>query len=260
MRRRRREEESKGEQGWLLTYSDVITLVLCMFVMLYSFSTIDIQKFEALVQSLNQTFSGVLDGGKIIDPEPKDNLPIDIDDLDQDDNKDELDKDKDKDKDEDHSKDKDFDKELLEVYEKITNLIRDYGLEDQVFIGVESKGVEIRFTDGVFFDSGSAALKPSAFDLLNRLTYIFMEIDNEILVEGHTDNRPINTPQFPSNWELSTSRALSVVRYFERQGINPERMGALGYGEYRPIATNNTAEGRQANRRVNIVVLRIVED
>ena len=256
MRRRKFEEESKSEQSWLLTYSDVITLVLCMFVMLYSFSTIDVQKFERLVSSLNQTLSGVLDGGKIIDPEPRDNLPIDVDEIDLDQKDDELDKDKDEDK----SNEKDFDKDLLEVYQKITNLIRDYGLEDQVFIGIESKGVEIRFTDGVFFDSGSALLKPSAYDLLNRLTKIFKEIENEILVEGHTDDRPINTPQFPSNWELSTSRALSVVRYFERQGVEPERMGAVGHGEYRPVATNNTAEGRQANRRVNIVVLRIVED
>lgn len=241
MRRRKREEEKKGEQSWLLTYSDVITLVLCMFVMLYSFSTIDVQKFERLVQSLNQSLSGVLDGGRIIDPEPKDDLPIEDDDIDQD------------------QGDKDTDRELLEVYQKITRLIREYGLEDQVFIGVESKGVEIRFADGVFFDSGRAILRPTAFDLLNRLANILNEIDNEILVEGHTDNVPINTPQFPSNWELSTSRALSVVRYFESQGINPARMGALGFGEYRPIATNITPEGRQANRRVNIVVLRVGE-
>lgn len=254
MRRRRREEESKGEQSWLLTYSDVITLVLCMFVMLYSFSTIDIQKFEALVQSLNQTFSGVLDGGQIIDPDNKDNLPIDVDDK-----HDEEDKDNDLDKD-DELNTEDFDKELLEVYEKILNLIIEHGLEDQVFVGVESKGIEIRFNDGVFFDSGSAALKSSANQMLNKLAKIFKKIDNEILVEGHTDNRPINTPQFPSNWELSTSRAISVVKYFVNQGIDPTRIGALGFGEYRPIETNGTAQGRQANRRVNVIVLRMAED
>ncbi|SES79447.1 OmpA family protein [Anaerobranca gottschalkii] len=235
MRRRKIQEESSSQHNWLLTYSDVITLVLCMFVMLYSFSTIDMQKFQQLVASLNQSLSGVLDGGKIIDINDLDNLPID-DDEDQD--------------------QKDQDDELLETYQQLVGLIKEYGLEDSIYVGIETKGIEIRFKDSILFDSGKADLKPSAFELLNKLTLILQKIDNEILVEGHTDNIPINTLIFPSNWELSAGRAISVVKYFVDQGISPNRLGALGYGEYRPIATNKTREGRLANRRVNIIVLR----
>lgn len=244
MRRRKFNDESQSQQNWLLTYSDVITLVLCMFVMLYSFSTIDAQKFEQLVNSLNQTLSGVLDGGKIISPDPRDDLPIDVEDP----------------ADNDQDKQDEFDKEeknLEETLKKISELIVEHGLEDFVFIGMETKGIEIRFSDGVFFDSGSALIKPSATELLNKLSLILMELENEILVEGHTDNRPMNSPQFPSNWELSTGRSISVVKYFINRGIEPSRVGALGFGEYRPIDTNSTPEGRQANRRVNIIVLRM---
>lgn len=249
MRRRKREEESSG-QDWLLTYSDVITLVLCMFVMLYSFSTIDAQKFDLLIASLSESFSGVLDGGKIISPEDLDNIP--------------RDEDTDPSQDEDPAKDEEppidegdgIDYEFLEIYEKIVALISDYGLENRVFIGVEPRGVEIRFDDGIFFDPGRADIKVSAIEMLDNLTQIFGEIDNEIHIEGHTDAIPINTVQFPSNWELSTSRAISVVKYLKSSGIEPERLGALGFGEYRPIDTNATSEGRKANRRVNIIVVR----
>jgi chemotaxis protein MotB len=235
-RRRNQEESSSSQQSWLLTYSDVITLVLCMFVMLYSFSTIDMQKFQQLVASLNQSLSGVLDGGKIIDINDLDNFPIDEDDEDREN----IDK----------------EDELYETYQKLVGLIREYGLEDSIYIGIETKGIEIRFRDNILFDSGKADLKPSAFEFLEKVTLILKEIDNEILVEGHTDNVPMNTIQFPSNWELSAGRAISVVKYFVDKGIEPERLGALGYGEFRPIATNSTPEGRQANRRVNIIVLR----
>ncbi len=233
MRRHRINEERKGQDSWLLTYSDVITLVLCMFIMLYSFSTIDAQKFQQLVTSLNQSFSGVLDGGKIIIQDPLDELPR-----------------------EDEPSEPGEDKEIQETYEKVVSLIEEYGLTDQVYVGIGIKGVEIRFSDSVFFDSGKADIKPGAMELLNKLSAIFLDIENEVLVEGHTDNIPMYSLQFPSNWELSAGRAISVVKHFIAQGVEPERLGALGFGEYRPIDTNSTAQGRQQNRRVNVIVMR----
>ncbi|QNO16425.1 OmpA family protein [Alkalicella caledoniensis] len=240
MRRRRSKDESVGQDNWLLTYSDVITLVLCMFIMLYSFSTIDAQKFQQLVTSLNQSFSGVLDGGKIISPDELDNIP--------------------KEEEPPLDEGEEIDEEFISTYEQILSLINDYGLEDRVFIGIEPKGVEIRFSDGIFFAPGRADIKSSAMELLDKLTGIFQEIDNEIHIEGHTDTIPINTVQFPSNWELSAGRAISVVKHFEEKGIDSQRLGALGFGEYRPIDTNETPQGRQANRRVNIIVLRSSAD
>ncbi|WP_353892089.1 OmpA family protein [Proteinivorax hydrogeniformans] len=233
-RRRRHEESSKGQQNWLLTYSDVITLVLCMFVMLYSFSTIDAQKFEQLVQSLNQSFSGVLDGGKIVDPAD------DLDNL--------LPPDAEGDEEED---------ELRDVFEEIEELVKQHGLEEEVAIGYTPIGIEITFDNATLFDSGSAELREESYDVLENIGEILSEVDNLITVEGHTDDVPMNSAQFPSNWELSSSRAISVVRYLKQTNdIKPHRLSATGYGEYNPIATNETERGRQKNRRVNVVILK----
>ncbi|WP_350344959.1 OmpA family protein [Proteinivorax tanatarense] len=235
MRRRRRQDDSGGnQQNWLLTYSDVITLVLCMFVMLYSFSTIDAQKFEQLVESLSQSFSGVLDGGKVVDPEENlDNLlPPDQDDGEEDD-------------------------ELRDVFEQVQELIEQQGLEDEVAIGFTPIGVEITFDNATLFDSGSADLRGESFDILASIGEVIAEIDNYITVEGHTDNVPQSSIEFPSNWELSASRAISVVRYLKQNNdIQPHRLSATGYGEYNPIASNDTERGRQKNRRVNVVILK----
>lgn len=114
----------------------------------------------------------------------------------------------------------------------------------------------VRFADQVFFDLGKADLKPEAVEILNRLGPILKGIPNPIRIEGHTDNLPINTAQFPSNWELSTYRATRVIRYFiEELGFSPDKLSAAGYGEYRPIADNDTPEGRSLNRRVDIVII-----
>jgi chemotaxis protein MotB len=128
----------------------------------------------------------------------------------------------------------------------------------QVSVGMEERGLVITFVDEVLFDSGKTVVKPGAYDVLNRVADILKDkvIDKNIGVEGHTDNQPIKYSGWKSNWELSTARATSVLHYLvDNCGIAPERLQATGYGEYRPVASNLTNEGRQRNRRVEIIIL-----
>ena len=131
-------------------------------------------------------------------------------------------------------------------------------IEDkQVKLEVAEKGLVITFVAEVLFDSGKAKLRKESFPILNKVVRILDEEvpDNNIGIEGHTDNIPIKYSPWKSNWELSAQRALSVLYYLESEGINPKRLSAIGYGEYQPVASNDTAEGRQTNRRVEIVIL-----
>ncbi|MCM8787609.1 MAG: OmpA family protein [Candidatus Omnitrophica bacterium] len=140
---------------------------------------------------------------------------------------------------------------LLE--ERLSQEIKD----SQVRLKMEEKGLVITFVAEVLFDSGKAILKPESLPILDKVVMILKEEvpENNIGIEGHTDNQPIKYSGWKSNWELSTHRALSVLHYLESKGISPERLSATGYGPYKPVASNATAKGRQLNRRVEIVIL-----
>lgn len=236
-RRRRKEDESldKGSPAWMTTYSDMVTLLLAFFIILFSFSTIDEYKFEQAMASLQKAL-GILDGGKtIVTKEPL----VDFTDLTL----------------EERMELRDI-QQMEEVIRLLEDHLRDAGVYEYVTITIEERGAVVKFADQVLFDSGRAVLRLEALDILHEVAVVLNDIPNHIRIEGHTDNRPINTVQFPSNWELSTTRATNVLRYLvEEEGISPTRISAAGYGEYRPIETNSTPEGRQANRRVDIVIL-----
>lgn len=129
--------------------------------------------------------------------------------------------------------------------------------DKQVRLSMEEKGLVITFVSEVLFDSGKANLKPESFGSLDKVAKILVENvpENNIGIEGHTDNEPIKHSKWKSNWELSAHRALSVLEYLEGKGVNPQRLSASGYGEYKPVASNDTTQGRQLNRRVEIVIL-----
>ena len=129
--------------------------------------------------------------------------------------------------------------------------------EQKVSLGIEEKGLVITFVDSVLFDSGKAKLRSTASKSLDKVVKVCRRqvADREIGIEGHTDNQPIKYSGWKSNWELSTARATSVLHYLVKKGISPERLSATGFGEFRPVTTNKTAEGRQKNRRVEIVIL-----
>ena len=129
--------------------------------------------------------------------------------------------------------------------------------DKEVKLKMEERGLVITVLAEVLFDSGKAKLRKESFPILDKVAKILKEElrNHNIGIEGHTDNQPIKYSGWKSNWELSAHRALSVLHYLEEKGINPARLSAIGYGEYRPVASNDTPEGRQLNRRVEIVVL-----
>lgn len=148
------------------------------------------------------------------------------------------------------------DKNLDNLYNQVKAYIQSHNLQGNVSIINEQRGVQITLKDVVLFDTGDAAIKPAAQVFLDGLVPFFKELNNPIVIEGYTDDQPISTAQFPTNWELSSGRAVGVVRFLIGKGVDPTRLSGVAYGQYHNIAPNNSAEGRQTNRRVNIVILR----
>lgn len=224
-----------------MTFSDMVFLLLCFFVMLFSFSSLDVQKFQSLISSF-QGAIGVLDGGRSLIPDDSAfssmgamDSPawLNVGALRQ--------------------------NQAVALYENLQRIIESEGLEGTVVLDVEERGIIVRFADQVLFDLGEAELKPEFRAVLERFAQVLRSWEYPIRVEGHTDNLPIATAKFPSNWELSVVRATTVVRFLIEQGVQPDLLSAVGYGEYKPIADNNTPEGRAQNRRVDVVLL-LTED
>lgn len=236
--RRRKEKASTGPPppgSWLTTYSDMVTLLLCFFVVLFSMASVDVEKFQAMVISLQSAF-GVLGGrtaiegpgveGATILPEPGSTV-IDM-------------------------------SQITELYHDIQSFLIEEGIADMVEAVLEERGVIIRFRDSVLFDTGRADIRPDGARIIDTIATYLVRIPNHVRIEGHADNVPIRNARYPSNWELSTARATSVIRYLlTKTDISPERLSAAGYGEYRPVAPNDTPENRARNRRVDLVLLRL---
>ena len=146
--------------------------------------------------------------------------------------------------------------EFKKIEENIKAFLKAKGAEDKVKLEIDPRGLVISLKDTEFFDSGKATVRAQSMYLLDNIFEAISKYSNSIRIEGHTDNVPIKTSQFSSNWELSTARATNIVHYLiDVHGFPPEKISAIGYGEYRPIADNSTEEGRQKNRRVDVVVL-----
>lgn len=230
-RRRRQEESSGGSPEWLTTYSDLVTLLLCFFILLFSFSSVDAEKFRTIMASF-QGGSGVLDGGTSLD------IPINtIEDY------------------------MDVESDLKSLIEHLDEYVETLGLGERLEIKPEERGVVIRFMDNVLFDSGSAEIKPESLEILKSVAELLNREEfssRQIKVEGHTDSDPIlRSSKFPTNWELSSARATNVLRYLvEVEGIEGNRISSSGYSYYRAILPNDTPENKAKNRRVDIVILR----
>lgn len=220
---RRMTRRHENVDRWLITYADMITLLLALFVMLYAMSAVNQEKFGALTQAMRREFQllpehqggKIVGAGQIVDP-------------------------------------------LEQQAEQLREYLQQSGLSQQARIRSEERGLVISLvSDGALFDLGSANLKPSARQILDRVVQVLRAVPNPVLIEGHTDNLPIRTAQFPSNWELSAARAAVVLRYLsQRGGIAPERLIAVGYADTRPLVPNTSPEGRAQNRRVDIAILK----
>lgn len=243
-RYKRCEDEHENTHLWLLTYSDVVTLCLTFFVLLYSFSTLDAHKWRSLVGSL-QGALGVLDGGKSsIEDDFFESGSIDVQIPDVPQNEAE------------YRAYLEEQKKLQAIQEKFNQYIEDHKLQGSVTTNIEERGMVIRFQDSVLFPKSSAELHNESRIILTDLATIFLDLGCPIRIEGHTDNLPIHTARYPSNWELSTARATNVLRYLTAQGIAGKLLSAVGYGEFHPIAENTNEENRRKNRRVDIVLIR----
>lgn len=231
------EDSSQREAPWLNTYADMVTLILCFFVLLFAMSAINVRKFQAVIASL-QGALGILDRSSQPALPPPDEGVFDAEQLRLQLLAQEM-------------------AQMRAMAETFRKELGKLGLSDKVSVEIEERGVVFRFADAVLFDIGKAELRPEARSVLKVVGQMVKKVSNPVRVEGHTDNWPIHTEKFPSNWELSTGRATSVVRFLiEEVGVPPKRLQAAGYGEFHPIDSNETAEGRQRNRRVDVILLR----
>ncbi len=251
MARKKKPEEHVNHERWLVSYADFITLLFAFFVVMYSISSVNEGKYRVLSDSISSAFNPSEAGLPI-----KLNNPLKAPIVSR----------------AAMSSQDSSDTQSLSAYggveasrkdkinlRKIASRIsKDLSpLIDNKFVKVKKNDlwIEIEIKSSVLFGSGRASLQAKARPVLRDVAKVLSDFNNQIQVEGFTDNVPIDTEDFQSNWELSAARAANVVHLFSRAGVKPSRLSAVGYGEFKPIADNNTAKGRQANRRVKIIVL-----
>lgn len=242
-------ESDHIDESWLIPYADLLTLLLALFIVLFSMRSEDQAKATAIIESLYNAFNTVSvfetnSGGQtpsntnytdqtpVPSPMPEPEKKPESGELSAEEQK------------------------LQDLYSKLQQYIDEHQLNAVISLTDLTEGIQITFKDTIVFDPGSAHLKENFTPILGDIAKMLSTTDNPINIEGHTDNRPMNSAEFPSNWELSSARALSVVHYFQSKSIDPNRLRFTGYGEFKPIAPNDTDANREANRRVNIVILR----
>lgn len=229
MAKKKKQEESAagGAPGWMVTYGDLMSLLLTFFVLLVSFSSIQESKFLQALGSLKGAL-GVLPKYEstvfrqyILMPRLNRRERV----------------------------------RVTMLMKKLRQALEEKKLQKHVKLNVKENGILIRIDAPVLFDLGKANLKPEIYPILDKIVELTMGWPNEIRIEGHTDNLPIHTKEFPSNWELSAARAISVLRYFVSKGVPSSRLSAVGYGEFHPLVPNTSPENRAKNRRVEIYIL-----
>jgi chemotaxis protein MotB len=253
--RRRRNQDTKKENGerWVISYADFMTLLLATFVVLYAVSSINVSRYRAAAEALSAVFTGkviVPDRGTGANPDgmfqnqpapvPKPVVKLNT---------------PQKGVPNVSEKIRERIAKLDQAYKNLSNLLKDVIDKGQVHIAHNGLSVVIDISASVLFDSGKADLTTSALGVIDQIGVVLKDQPYSIQVNGFTDNAPIHTAQFNSNWELSAMRAISVVRRFVNDGVDPSRLVGAGYGEYHPVAGNETPEDKAKNRRVSIVVV-----
>lgn len=229
MKFKRKPEPPKSNPRWLVTFNDLTMLILVFFILLFSMSQIDMMKFRALAESFANR--NIFDFYPSIVPGstgPGHNMSNGDGEM----------------------------EDLQELVEDIRGYLKKNGLEDVIVANRTERGVVIVLQEQVLFETGRAEIINGTNDFLDKVGTALQGIPNIVKVEGHTDDRPINTYRYPSNWELSSARSSSVIRYLsEKHELNSNRFIAVGYGDTRPVAPNTSSENWTKNRRVEIVIL-----
>ena len=244
-RNKKGEAEKENSERWLLTYSDMITLLMLFFIVLYSMSQIDVAKYTQISQALESAFAGGNWG--IFESEPNagsrqlftagrgllrtnDKYPL--------------------------VKNKPPAKKK-KVYNQVITVLQPYIKADKVRVVSNENGIVISLSSDLFFDPGSAQIVKENTSVLDTVSGVLSKLDNNIRIEGHTDDQPLTAvnQQYHSNWELSSQRAINILEYFETKGVRSKNMSAVSFGSTRPIEDNSIPEGRAYNRRVDVVIV-----
>ena len=254
MRRRRQPpEELHNKERWLISYADFITLLFAFFVVMYSVSSVNEGKYKVL----SDTFTGVFNAPqRSLQPIPIGDNPVAPAPLDAPEPADNTEEPAD-----DQAQMPELDtQERARVLQTMANQLElEFDeLIDQGVVTLEASDqwLELNLPNSMLFGSGDAEPHYDAFEVIEKIATVIVDRDNAVKVEGFTDNLPIRTGRFPSNWELSAARAAAVVRMLTMEGVEPERLAAVGYGQYQPVARNDTEEGRRRNRRVVLMISR----
>lgn len=250
MAKKKHHHDEHIDETWLIPYADMLTLLLALFIVLFAVSQVDQKKFEQLAQAFQSAFKGGT--GVMTNPNPAP-VPPDV------------------------SSESSEEQKIIEnlrntpeyaayqkeaeslqaLKEEMDHYIQEQGLNNQIDTTLLRDGLRISIQDAALFPPGGARIRNEIYGALDTISKMLESSDNEVRIGGHTDNLPINTPEFPSNWDLSSKRALNVMKHIlGNKKLEPARFTATGYGEYRPKETNDTAEGRAQNRRVEVIVIR----
>jgi chemotaxis protein MotB len=234
MPRRKRPEEHQNHEAWAIPYGDLVTLLLAFFVVMYAISSVNEGKYRVLSDSLVAAFRGApMTVAPVQAAERPDGPVVPFIGI---------------------AEDPARARQLEEVAASIEAAMQELIERGMIAVRRKDDTVEVEIRTDILFPSGQSQLTPRAVQVIERIGDTLMRFPNPLNVEGHTDDRPIATPQFPSNWELSAARAASVVHLLTQRGLQPSRLTVVGYGEQQPIRSNATADGRNANRRVLLLI------
>ena len=254
MPRYKLEEEHVNHERWLVSYADFITLLFAFFVVMYSISQVNESKYRVLSNTLTETFNKPDFKFKPIQVEETtsgaaDTKPIQLETVDV------MERDGHGEVEQTVTQDTDrLPPQLENIREQMSSALSDLLRQQLVTLSGNEQWLEIALASSMLFDSGAAELKGKAEPILSKIAAILRDQPNAVRVEGFTDNVPIATSRYPSNWELSAARAVSVVQFLSEEGVQPVRLMAVGYGEFHPVADNLSESGRQRNRRVVLMI------
>jgi len=249
---KREPEKHANHERWLVSYADFITLLFAVFVTLYAMSQSDKKKTEEVMKSIQESFGMV----QTTSPAPKMNVipsqqmavipainpQISVVSGSR--------------TARGQARTRADEKDFRQIKSAIEAYLIKQGAQNKVSLTITRRGLIVSLKEAGFFNSGQAYIRPDAYELINTISEVMTQYNNPLRVEGHTDNVPISTGQFPSNWELSTARATNGLKYLIKHfNVEPQSISATGYAEFRPLASNDTSEGRAKNRRVDLVML-----
>lgn len=230
--RKKRHEEHENHERWLVSYADFITLLFAFFTSLYAMSSVNEGKFRILSESLAVSFNPSLytstkmqEGPRFV-REQRPSIATEFKDVN------------------------------AGNYKKIQTALSDLEKEKKLTFIVDNQKIVIRISETSLFEPSTDEIAEGGYEVLSEVGAVLKDMPSQVRIEGHTDNIPVNTERFPTNWDLSSARALKVLKYFiDAHSFDPTRLSAVGHGEYRPADTNDTPSGRAKNRRVDIMVM-----